>query len=185
METIENITIQQYFSLEDATSYDIFLDVMNPENLFCGKKCNVSSLTFDEIQVTRKILSNPNTEDIKDLYLMLFGVRGDMDNSPDELFLNESVFQLFKATNFIKDFIGKINKKEAEWLSGDKSDVLEMLNASNRLAPFNHLLQKTDLAQMFGTTPDEIGSWKYSKVFIILASQKVRNEIQKEFNEIK
>lgn len=183
--TIENISIAEYFVLEDTVKYDIFLDHMNPENLFCGKKCNVNALTFDEVQVTRSIFSNPNSEDLKDLYLMLFDIRGDRDTSPEQIFLNESVFQLFKATNFIKQYIERINKKELEWLSGEESDVLKMLNASKRLAPFNHLLQKMDLAQMFGVTPDEIGKWKYSKVFIILASNKVRSEIQKEYNEIK
>lgn len=183
--TIDNISIKDYFLMEDATKYDIFLNHMNPENKLCGKICNVNGLTFDEVQVTRVIFNNPNPEDLKDLYLMLFKIKGNRFESPNELFLNESVFQLFKATNFIKDWIEGINKKEMEWLGGDENDVLKMLNAGKRLMPFNHLLKKIDIAKSFGVTPDEVGKWKYLKVFNILASTGVRADIQKEFNEIK
>lgn len=183
--TIENITILEYFQLEDTTKYDIFLDVMNPENLLCGKKCNTSSLTYDEVKVMRTIFSNPNSDDLKELYLMLFKIKGDRYTSPDEIFFNESVFQLFKATNFIKQFIKDINDKEAQWLSGDENEVLKMLNAGKRLAPFSHLLNKVDLAERFGVTPDEVGNWKYLKVFNMLAALGVRSDIQKEYSEIK
>lgn len=182
--TIDNISILEYFSLEDATKYDIFLDHMNPKNLFCGKECNTSSLSFDEVQVTKAIFNNPNTEDLKDLYLMLFNIKGSRNDSPDKLFFNESIFNLFAATNYIKKWLDGINKKEAEWLSGTKNDVLEMLDAGKRLAPFNHLLRKIELAKMFGVTPSDIGKWKYSKVFSILAATQVKSEIQKEYNEI-
>lgn len=183
--TINNISIREYFSMEDTTKYDIFLEHMNPENLFCGKKCNTSALTFDEVQILRSIFSDPNPEDLKDLYLLLFSIRGDRHTSPDEIFYNESIFQLFKATNYIKEYIKGINKKEMEWLSGEDNDVLKMLNAGERLAPFNHLLKKIDLAERFGVTPDEVGRWKYLKVFNMLAGLGVRSEIQKEFSEIK
>lgn len=183
--TIDNICIAEYFSLDNTEKYDIYIDHINPENLLCGRKCNTANLTFDEVQVTRAILSNPNGEDLKDLYIMLFRIKGSMDISEDGIFFSESIFQLFRAARFIKEFIKGINKKELEWLSGKENDVLTMLDAGKRLAPFNHLLKKIDLAQMFATTPSEIGRWKYSKVFSIFTATQVRSDIQKEYNEIK
>ena len=183
--TIDNISIYEYFTLVDTEKYDIYIDHIKPENKLCGKSCNTASLTFDEVQVARAILSDPNGEDLKDLYIMLFRIKGTINISEDELFFNERVFQLFKAARFIKEYIQEVNKKETEWLGGKKNDVLEMLDAGKRLAPFSHLLKKIDLANMFGTTPSEIGRWEYSKVFGILAATNVRADIQKEYSEIK
>jgi len=183
--TIDNISIEEYLLMEDTSKYDVFLHHMNPENKLCGNRCNVNALTFDEVQVMRAIFNEPKSDDLMELYLMLFQIRGNRNENPLSILMRESVFQLFKATNFIRDYIEGINKKEKEWLSGDENQVLTMLNASKRLAPFNHLLKKIELAKMFGVTPDEIGRWKYLKVFNILAGMGVQNDIQKEFNEIK
>jgi len=183
--TIDNICIAEYFSLEDTEKYDIYIDHIAPENLLCGRKCNTANLTFDEVQVARSILANPNANDLMELYIMLFRIKGSMQMSEQEMFLRESVFQLFRAARFIREYIEGVNKKETEWLGGNENGILTMLDAGKRLAPFSHLLKKMDIAQMFARTPSEIGRWKYSTIFSILASTQVRADIQKEYNEIK
>jgi len=65
--TIDNICIAEYFSLEDTEKYDIYIDHIAPENLLCGRKCNTANLTFDEVQVARSILANPNANDLMEL----------------------------------------------------------------------------------------------------------------------
>jgi len=129
------------------------------------------------------VLANAN--DLMELYIMLFRIKGSMQMSEQEMFLRESVFQLFRAARFIREYIEGVNKKETEWLGGNENGILTMLDAGKRLAPFSHLLKKMDIAQMFARTPSEIGRWKYSTIFSILASTQVRADIQKEYNEIK
>ena len=183
---IKNITIGEYITLEDSTEYDIFVNTLNPKNLFCGRKANYKALTFDEVQVTRSILNNPNFQDIKDLFCMLYDIRGSYKQSADNEFLGQRVFDLFAAKKYLDDFIVSLGDREAKMLSGTPDVKAEMVNASKRLAPYNHLLTKLRLSKEHSCgDPDVIGRWKYSKVFNILVAEKVQADVMKDYNEIK
>lgn len=181
---INDISIKDYFGLENPSEYDIFLESIMPENKLCGKICQMNKITFDEVEVLKKTFNAPNPEDLKDIFILLYGIRGDMKRSDNEEFYSESIFQLFRVINYFKKWLKDIEKKEREWLSNESNDVLAMLDAGKRLVPFNHLLSKIDIGEMFSRTPDQIGAWTYGKVFTIIVAIKVRREIQKEFNEI-
>ena len=181
---INNISIIEYLSLEDPSEYDIFLKSIIAENKLCGKICQTNKITFDEVEVLKKTFNAPGPEDLKDIFILLYGIRGDMKRSDSEEFYSESIFQLFRVINYFKKWLKEIDKKEREWLSNESNDVLTMLDAGKRLIPFNHLLTKIDVAERFSKTPDEIGIWTYGRVFTIIVAIKVRSDIQKEFNEI-
>jgi len=182
---IDNISIYDYFNLEDASGYDIFIDTLKPVNSFNGKKCNVGSLTFDEIEVIKKIFSNPTIEDIKDMFQTCFNIRGTFEHSADYEFFNTSIFELFRAKRFMQGYITGLIDREVKQLSGAVDDKMLMINAAERLRPFNHQLTKMKIAAEFGFKPKEIGGWKYREVFTILVANKVNAEITKEYQEIK
>jgi len=185
METIKNISIGEYLTLEDSTQYDIFVNTLNPKNFFRGRVANYNNLTFDEIQVIKSILNNPNSQDIKDLFCLLYGIRGSYEQSEEAEFLSQSVFELFSAKRYLDEYILELSSREAKHLSGTPDIKAEMVNAGKRLAPFNHQLTKMRLGKEYSIDPDIIGTWKYSKVFRILVAEKVENEVMKDYNEIK
>lgn len=182
---VEDITIAEYFSMEDTTKYDIFIEAIKPKNEFAGKSCDTKNLTFDEVEVMKNILANPNFEDIMELFILVFRIRGNMDISEKEIYYNASIFDLFRATNYLKEFIIGVYEKEKMWLSAKEDDRLLMINAHNRIKPFSHLMAKVSLAKMFGKTPQEIGKWRYVDVFNIQAGVKTWDDLQKEYAEIK
>lgn len=182
---IEDITIQEYFTMEDTSQYDIFIDILNPVNMFSGQRCNTKNLTFDEVEVMKVLFQNPTFNTIEDLIKLCYRLKGDMNRSAELQYLSTSVFDLFRAKTFLQEFITETIDKERMWLSGKKDDKMLMINAEQRLKPFSHLLTKIKLAEQFSTTDSEIGMWKYTKVFTILTANKIRADLFKEYNEIK
>lgn len=183
---IEDITIQEYFTMEDSSEYDVFIDILNPTNSFAGHRCDLSSLTFDEVQVMKMVFQNPTVQDIMELIILCFRMRGDMKRSAELQYLSTSIFELFRAKQFLMTFIKETVDKERMWLSSTGVDEkLLMINAEQRLKAFSHLLTKIRLAEQFSTTDSDIGSWKYSKVFTILTANKTLADLTKEYNEIK
>ena len=185
MYSIDVISIKDYFLLDDRSEYDMFIESIKPENRLCGKVCNMTNITFDEVEVIKKMLIDPSANDLAELFTEMYHIKGSQKESGKDIYYKESIFQLFRVLNHFRDWMEALLKKEIEWLSGEPSEALQMIGAGKRLAHVNHILTKIDIAEMFATTPDDIGKWKYGKVFGIMVALKLRNEIQKEINELK
>lgn len=184
MRHLLNITIAEYFALEDKSEYDVFADILRPVNIFGGNRCHPSHFTFDEVEVFRKIYNDPTYEQIKDLFIHCFDLRGDMSVSSEVQFLSESVFVFFRANLFMRKHLIALSDRERKLLLGEEDVKMKMIGGYKILAPVSHLLTKMDLAEKFGTTPDVIGGWKYSKVFTILVAQSRRAYTFKEYQQI-
>lgn len=183
--SIENISIKQYFELVDSSEYDIFIDVMQSSNVFNGKRCNLSKLSFDEVEYIKKLLnSRPSINDMMVLFIELFNL-GSIDISAQNEFLNASVFDLFRCKKYIQDYIVEIVEREIKVLNGEPDTKLIMINASERMQPFSHVMSKMRLAEQFSVTPKEIGKWKYNEVFGYLVANKVNNDIQRDYQKQK
>lgn len=184
MYSIENISIKEYFTLENTSEYDVFIDTIKPKNIFNGKRCNLKALTFDEVEVIKSIFNNPTHENIKYLFIELFKL-GSIEQSATDEYLNTSIFDLFRVKNYLQDWILKLVERENKVLAGIPDEKLEMINASERLKAVSHLLTKIRLAEQFSKSPDEIGKWKYNTVFTILTANKLNQDIQREYQQIK
>lgn len=182
--TVEDITVKEYFELLDKSYYDIYFEAMNPSNFLCGKSCNTSKLTFDEVEVMKGVFNEPNYNDLKDLFIELFDIKGSMAISSENIFLKQSVFDLFRAHNFLTEFILNVSKTEKKLLTAKKDEKLLMINATNRLSAVSHLLTKISLAEQFSTTPKEIGKWKYSEILFILVANDRLASVRKDYKEI-
>jgi hypothetical protein len=184
MYSIENISVLEYFQLEDTTDYDIFIETINAKNIFNGHRFDKSKLTFDEVEILKGILQNPTMDNIKEMFIELFHL-GNYDTSADNEFNNTSVFDLFRAKKYIQDYIVKIVDTENKVLAGVPDDKLIMINAGEKLKAVSHLLTKMRLAEQFGKSPNEIGNWKYNTVFSIMLANKLSNDVQREYQNIK
>lgn len=182
---VKNITVGEFFELEDASEYEIFVNTLNAKNYYLKKSCIFEELSFDKVEVIKLILNNPTKQNIMDLFVDLFDIRTTKLKTAEQRFLSESVFVLFSAKKYIENFIRGINEKEKKHLAGEPDVKMQMINAGKRLEKVSHLLTKIDLAQMFSTTPQEIGSWKYTTVFSILVALKRQADVIKDYKEIK
>ena len=185
MYSIDDITILEYLYLKDSSKYDIFIDTLEAVNQFSGKVCLVKKLTYDEIEVMKQVFTKPNINDLKDIFCLCYDLRGDMDQSADQQFYNTSIFDLFCANRFLQEFITSLIEREIKTFSGVPDDKSIMVNAAERLRPFNHTLSKIRLAEQFGITPSEVGRWRYNYVFSLQASNKIYSDIQREKAELK
>jgi hypothetical protein len=183
--TIDDITIQQYFTLEDTTEYDIYINILNPVNRFAGRSCITANLTFDEIEVIKQIFAHPTIDDIKDMFITCFRIKGSMRESEDTIFWEQSIFDLFRAKAYLQSYIKEIVDREVRWFHEEPNERMQMINAGERSRPFAHTMKKISLAQQFSTTPDEIGNWTYMKVFSYMIANKVKDDIARDYNDIK
>ena len=183
---ILDITIAEFMDLEETSEYDIFINTLEPTATFAGHRTNPQKYTFDEVEVIKKTFAKPDAESIKDLIIKLYNLKGDITTSSNEQYYNASIFDLFRAQKFLRNYIIKIHNLEKKWLTEDFPDVkLESINANNRLAPFSQLLTKTQFAKDYAKTPWEIGTWNYNKIFTILVAQKISKDIQREYSQQK
>lgn len=183
MTTLDDISVLEYFNLEDSSEYDFFIDLMKPENKLCGRSWGYNDMTFNEFKTIILIFNEPTYSDIQDLFLHLYSIRGNIKESPESIFQRESVFQFFKAKNFVKKIMQEKLELEDRLLGGDKDPILEQIDAYNRLAPVNTMLTKIRLAEQFGVTPKEVGDWKYNEVLNIQIANKISSQIDKEYND--
>ena len=178
---MNKITLREYFNLKDTSEYDFYIDIIQSENMLCGKKFDHNKLTFNEFHIAISIFNNPNLSELIELFIHLFRINDTFEISSKNRLLNESVFQFFKALRYIKLFIEeKLNLQEKLMYSEVDARMLE-INGYKRLKPFSIILIKIKLAEQFGKTPEEIGYWKYSQVVNILASNNIISQIEKEY----
>ncbi len=100
-------------------------------------------------------------------------------------FFNGKIVELYRAQRYLTSWVENAIKRENLQLSGKIDEKWLRVNASERLAPVNHLLTKMRLAEKFSTNPDDIGGWRYSKIFTILVAEKRFNDVMHDYNEIK
>lgn len=184
--TITNISILTYFQLADSGKYDVYAKHMKPEGKFLGKWSKLQDLTYSEVEVVKKIMSRELT--VSNLILMfkiVFKIHDTFETSADNRFFEESIFQLFKAQNWITQELKIISNREKNALSGEKDPKAEKINANERLAPFNLEIVKDKIAQRYSIDPEVVGEWKYSKVFRILATISIQEKIHTEYSQIK
>jgi len=182
--SIENISIKEYFELQDSSKYDIFIDTLTPDNIFSGKRFDANRLTLDEVHVITQILKYSNIDKIKGMYIELFKL-GSFEISAEKEFYNTSVFDLFRTKKYINDFINNLVDTENKLLKGVPDEKLIRIGAAEKLAPVSFLLTKMRLAEQFCVSPKEVGNWNYNYAFSLMIANKKSNDIQREYAQLK
>lgn len=94
-----------------------------------------------------------------------------------------NVFEYYAALKFIQKDFEAIMEKE-KFLEAKDNDPMLIAAGIDRLNKYGDMLTVDTLARTYNTTWDEIGKWKYSKVYTILAMEKERGEIMKKYNQL-
>ena len=183
---IQDLTIYEYFfSGVNTDQQDSIIEFLKPENKFLGKQFIEKNITFDEMEVLKRSLNNPNLESMSKVIIPLFRVYGDINTREVESFMNESIFQLFRAQKYLQQFVSRRMEIEKRAFEGRLDVKLIRIKAGEKLAPYSHQLSKNQLAKDFGCDPDTIGGWKYNKVFSILASNSALSGVKADYADQK
>jgi len=184
-ESIEDISVLEYFNLLDTSKYDFYIDILKEENRFCGNVFNVANLTFNEFKYMISVFNDPNLDNLKELFIHLFRIRGDFSVSSEKLFYNESIFQFFKAKNFIINMMREKLKVEEKLLYSEPDTKMIEIGGYDMMRPFSTMLAKVNIGKQFGVDPEIVGNWKYTKVLNILATNNIVSEVQRIYSNAK
>lgn len=175
-----NITIDEFFKSADVSEYETFMRWLTPKNSINEKSCDFNELTFAEVARVRKLLYEPNIENVLELYEILYKIK------PDDL-LKCGVLELFQTNRYILNKITELNEREK--LLGANFTEAEKLkwiaSGGKRLSQFEEMGQMISLGKMFSKSPEEIGNWKYNTVYITLLYNNISDDVNKRMSQIK
>lgn len=178
---LRDITIGEYLQIKNPAEYELISDVIKPQNKLCGNTWDTNKMTYNEFHTIISILKNPNLHDVKELFVYLYNIRGNICVSPDEMFYKESIFQFFRAKKFLEEFISSKLEYENKVLYSEPDGRLIEIGAYDMMKPYSLIMTKVDLGEQFGVEPEEVGNWKYSRVLNILIVNNLRRTIQKQY----
>tara|TARA_R110000787_G_scaffold196468_4_gene307862 strand:- start:1401 stop:1955 length:555 start_codon:yes stop_codon:yes gene_type:complete len=179
---LNKINIFEYLNLEDTSEYDFLLDFVKPENKLCGNIFQVNKMTFNEFKTILSIFNAKNLQDITELFIHLYRISGNINQSAEQEFLNEDIFQFFRAKKFVKNMIDRNLELEVKMLYSEPDTRMIEIGGMQLLKGFDTILTKINLAEQFSTTPETIGGWKYTSVRDILAANNALNTVKKLYN---
>lgn len=178
---IDNISILEYFQLEDTKEYDFYIEYMKPSSMFGRYVSRFKELTFDEVGYIKRTIQQPTVETIKNVFLMVFHLRDNEEETAEDYFFNQSIFDLFRCQKQIDLEIETIAKRESNAYQQRIDPKLIAIDAAKKLQPYQHQLSRMKVAEKYGKTPAEIGRWKYSEVFSILATLSQLDRINADY----
>lgn len=182
---IENISVLQYFQLEDTSEYDFYIDYVKPSSNFGRYKSRFKELTFDEMGYIKRAIQKPTVESIKNVFVMVFHIRDTYEQTSQDYFFNQSIFDLFRCQRQIDVEMAQISKREANAYQQRVDPKLIAIDAAKKLQPYQHQLSRMKVAEKYGKSPDEVGGWKYSLVFSILATLSQLDRINSDYAQQK
>ena len=181
---LPNYTIEEYFKKPESVEIDIYLEYLKPVNRFAGNVFKTSELTFNEFHTIISIFQKPNALDVKDLFIYLYRIKGSFKKSPDKIFYSQSIYDFYRAKNFVMDFVKQKLEMEKKMLYSEPDEKMQAINAYERLAPFNVMLTKVKIGEQFGFSPEKVGKWKYTRVLNIMAVNNIRSNIKSDYDRL-
>ena len=179
---LNKINIYQYLNLQDTSDYDLLIDFVKPDNKLCGNVFQVNKMTFNEFKTMLSIFNGNNLQDITDLFIHLYRIKGNINISSEQEFLSEDVFQFFRAKKFVNNLIEKNLELEVNMLYSEPDTRMIEIGGMKMLRGYDTILTKMNLAEQFSTTPEIVGGWKYTTVRDILAANNALNTVKKLYN---
>lgn len=95
---------------------------------------------------------------------------------------NLSVYTFFSTIDYVSKNLLEILEKEKALQREPNFELLE--SGVEKLNKYGEVLTIDSLARSYGVSWEEIGKWKYSKIFTILMLEKERAEIQEQYMKI-
>lgn len=173
--TMENIKLNKYLLLDEH-------DKMYYANVFRYAKAvdtigeyqakKLTGLPFGEVTMVKNLAA---AADYIKVFEIVFGI------SEEEL-SSIRVMEFFMALNWVRYELGQLVEREEHLVGGEDPKMIEA--GSAQLNVFKEMNILIPLSKEYSKTPEEIAAWKYSTVFTILYHEKVRADIEREYNRL-
>lgn len=177
-----NITIQQYFDLQNKLEYDLILDALVQRKEFNGINPRISELSYSEVKFIYKLIPQTNEDPnaICKIYKILYQIS-------DKDFFESSIIELFSTLKEIIDIFKTLKDRELKLLSPaeDSDQAIWEAAGGNSLNPFSNILPLVELGKQFGCYPYDLQNKLYEEILVLLTVSKRQAEVSKEFNRLK
>jgi len=177
---MRDISIEQYAQMKDTVEYDVVLRNLLPENFFAGKTVSIIDLPYSTVAYCFTLVQDMNTwEKVVELFTTIYEIN-------EKVFWNEKIRLYFSAMNYIKETFISISKREQELLYSSNTDSSLWERAGGaRLKPFASISPIDDLAERYGMYPFDLSEKKYKDIIYLLSLVKTKNEVTKEYQNLK
>ena len=132
-----DITIKEYFELENKLEYNLLLETLNAKETFLNKKIDVDKLSYSEVKYIFKTI--PKCVENESLIKNVFDVCYKLEEND---FLNASVTELFPCIKYITDTFKKLIEQEAKLWQGyeDADSTLWKQAGGDKLNKWRYIL---------------------------------------------
>lgn len=174
---VENISVDQFFKLNDVDRYSMLFNWLKPKNSFRGVLMNENNLTYGNILVLKESLTEPSITSYFDIYRICY-------NQTPEEFLKGTIIEFAQSNRYIVNFIKQLMHREKQLLESEP-DAKWIQAGGERMKVFGDKSVLIQLGEQFGKSPREISEWKYSEVFMCVYFNHLQNSINKNYYKLK
>lgn len=174
---VENISVNEFFKLNEAERYAALFNWLKPKNSFRGFVMNEDDLTYGNILVLKESLSKASITSYFNIYKICY-------NQTPEEFLKGNVIEFAQSNRYIINFIKQLTHRESQLLESEP-DAKWLQAGGDRMNIFGDKSVLITLGRQFGKSPREISEWKYSEVFMCMYFNHLENSINKNYNKIR
>ena len=125
-ETLDNITVNELWKLEDESLFISYLElqkVLKPSATFCGFQAKpLGQLEFGQVANLKEYISKPTPEGILDAFKIVFGVK-------EKAYFAAPVVSYFYALNWITEEMRNLVELEGRMLADKPDPLMEMAGA--------------------------------------------------------
>ena len=175
---MKQISLSEYFELENTLEYDFILKNLKPNNLFLGGSINFNKLTYKQVIICFDLISKINSkENLSELFKIAF----DVDN-----FLTASIDEFFFAKNYLLKAFKELKQKQMNLLSSIDSDsALWEAAGGAKLNKFNDLMPLVQLGEIYHLYPYDLINKPYNEIFVLLVLHKEKAEVTEAYSKLK
>lgn len=176
---MKDITLKQYLELKDVSQYS-FIDSLKPKDTFNGVKLDISLMTYSEVKGVMKSLKDFKTiENVKDIFETCF--KCDVIE-----FYNSNLVAFTQAKKHVLNTFKKLIENENKLLQSVSVDAMLWQSAGgDKLNKFSDIMALVQLGEIYGVYPFELENKKYFEILTLLRVNKVKNEVDAKYNELK
>jgi|AntRauTorckE6833_2_1112554.scaffolds.fasta_scaffold57609_2 hypothetical protein len=174
---MRNISIRDYLQSKEYAKYGTLLSSLNPKDHL---NFDLNKLSYnDVIQCNRVLVKAKGIEDVKKLFVTAYKLQ-------DYEFYSIPIVNFFQSKKFLIDKFVYLRENESKLLSSSDEDAMYFDAAGGkRLNEFSDVLPLDKMAKIYGGYPVDYGNKKYVEIVFLLRMNKVSNQVDKRFNELK
>lgn len=173
-----NITVGQYFKINDVQEYDTILKHLKAKNIFSNGTIDFDRLSFKQVKICLHLIKDINSkESLKELFCLAFNVNE---------FENRTIVEFYAALNYLVKAFKELQLRETKLLKSiDQDSFLWEQAGGKKLDAFSSLMPLVQLGEIYSTYPYDLQEKPYNEILTLLVCHKTKSEVSNKYNELK